>query len=71
MDDHLHLDSNLNGETSEFTDQEFRKFLTGRQGNNVNRPYTYQVGSVFQCPVWVDLGDKSLTDITSNLFSVL
>jgi len=67
MDDHLHLDSNFNGETSEFTDQEFRKFLTGRQGNNVNRPYTYQVGSVFQCPVWVDLGDKSLTDITSNL----
>lgn len=64
MDDHLHLD---NTESSEFTDQEFRKFLTGRQGENVNRPYTYQVGSVFQCPVWVDLGDQSLTDITSNL----
>lgn len=64
MDDHLHLD---NAESSEFTDQEFRKFLTGRQGENVNRPYTYQVGSVFQCPVWVDLGDQSLTDITSNL----
>lgn len=51
--DHLNLDSGIHP-----------KFSYSVQASN-----SYEIGSVFQCPVWVDLGDNNIADIASILLA--
>lgn len=58
----MNIDGGLDHLNSDFSDN--AKFSYSVQASN-----SYEIGSVFQCPVWVDLGENNIADIASILLA--
>ena len=56
--DHLNPSNNIHNNPN---------FDNPRFSYSVQASNSYEIGSVFQCPVWVDLGENNIADIASIL----
>jgi len=58
----MNIDGGLDHLNPDFSDN--ARFSYSVQASN-----SYEIGSVFQCPVWVDLGENNIADIASILLA--